>query len=193
MHSLQSLSSLSVIALITTQPMPRLLKKPSDRTSPPAPESILVPVEGLPSVRRPYGSGNTVFGVQGRITTPGGIYAQVMSSRSDHFEEEEWLEDELGDEELVMEVDHEMGGTDVNEEEAVRRAGKKQRQWRNWSEQVIPMLLEPYLELLRESEGLRDLTSVRDRLGCRGCADGRNLEVVCIYFESLCCVSFLAC
>ena len=170
--------------------MPRFLKKLSDRTSPPAPEVTLVPVEGLPSVRRPYGSGNTVAGVQGRVATPGGVYAQVMSSRLDRFEEEEGLEHESGDEELVMEVDHEMGGSDVNEE-AVRRAGKKQRQWRNWSEQVIPMLLEPYLELLRESEGLRNLMSVRDRLGCRGCMHGRNLEVLCVYFESLCCISFL--
>ena len=55
-----------------------------------------------------------MFGVQGCIMTPGGIYAQVMSLRSDHFEEEEWLEDELGDGELVMEVDHEIGGSDVN-------------------------------------------------------------------------------
>lgn len=57
-------------------------------------------------------------------------------------------------------MDHEMGGSDIDEEEATCQTGKKQRQWRKWSEQVIPMLLEPYLELLRESEGLRDLMSV---------------------------------
>jgi hypothetical protein len=114
-----------------------------------------------------------------------------MSSRSNRFEEEERSEHGSGDEGLDMEVDDEMGDSDVDDEEAVRRAGKKQRQWRNWSEQVIPMLLQPYLELLRESEGLRDLTSARDRLGCRGCVDGRNLDVVCVYFESLCCFWFL--
>ena len=145
-----------------------------------------MPVEDLPSVQRPYGSVNTVYGVQGCITTLGGVYSQVMRSRSNLFEEEEHLEDGSGDEEEEREVDHEMGGGKVHEEDAVRAAGKKERQWRNWSEQVIPMLLEPYLELLRESEGLRDLTFVRGRLGCKGCVDGRNLEVVCVYFESMC-------
>jgi hypothetical protein len=116
-----------------------------------------------------------------------------MSSRSNRFEEEERLEHGSGDEESEMEVDHEIGGSDVDEEEAVHRAGKKQRQWRNWSEQVIPMLLEPYLELLKESESLRDLMSVRGRLGCRGCVDGQNLDVVCVYFESLSHVSSLRC
>ena len=152
--------------------MPRLLKKALERSSPPAPEATLVPLEDLPSVRHPYGSGNTVSGVQGCITTPRGVYAQVVPSRSNHFEEEECMEDGSADEDIEMEVDHEIGGSDVDEVEVVRQADKKRRQWRNWSERVIPMLLEPYLELLKESESLRDLTSVRDRLGCRGCADG---------------------
>ena len=60
----------------------------------------------------------------------------------------------------------------------------------NWSEQVILMLLELYLELLRESDGLRELSFARDCLGCRGCAIGRKLEVICIYFESLLCLFF---
>ena len=140
--------------------MPRLLKKPSERYLALAPEPTLVPVEDLPSVRRPYGSSNMVSEVQGRIAMPGGVYAQLISSTSNRFEDEDSLEHELGDQELEIEVDHEMGGSDVDEEEATRQAGKKQRQWRKWSEQVIPMLLEPYLELLRESEGLRDLMSV---------------------------------
>jgi hypothetical protein len=172
--------------------MPRLLRKPSQRSSPPVPEPALVSVEDLPSIRRPYGSGNTLSGVQGLIATPSGVYSQVIGSRSSRLEEEEDLEGGLGEEDFGMEVDYDMGGgSDRDEEEVVRRAGKKQRQWRNWSAHVIPMLLEPYLELLRESEGLRDLTSMQDRLGCKGCADGRSLEVVCIYFESVWCVELL--
>ena len=66
-----------------------------------------------------------------------------------------------------------------------RRAGKKERQWKNWSDKVIPALLEPYVELLRVSNSLRDLSGVRNFQRCKGCAGGRNLEVVCVYFESM--------
>lgn len=64
------------------------------------------------------------------------------------------------------------------------RAAKRQRQWRKWSEDVIPGLLQPYMSLLRETEGLRDINTRRQANGCAGCSSGRLLEVTCVYFES---------
>ena len=87
-----------------------------------------MPLEDLPSVRRPYGSGNTVSGVQGCITTPRGVYAQVVPSRSNCFEEEECTEDGSANEDIKMEVDHKIGGSDVDEAEVVHRVDKKWRQ-----------------------------------------------------------------
>ncbi|KAF8964622.1 hypothetical protein BDZ97DRAFT_1659924 [Flammula alnicola] len=63
--------------------------------------------------------------------------------------------------------------------------GKKQRQWRKWSEDIIPSLLEPYLQLLRESEGLRNLELLRNQVGCAGCARGQFLDVSCIFFNKI--------
>jgi hypothetical protein len=62
-------------------------------------------------------------------------------------------------------------GSEDEEEEGVQEVGKKARQWRKWSEDVIPALLEPYLELLRESESLRDVSGARNVEGCKGCQD----------------------
>jgi len=56
---------------------------------------------------------------------------------------------------------------------------------KNWSDKVIPALLEPYVELLRVSNSLRDLSGVWNLQRCKGCAGGRSLEVVCVYFESM--------
>ncbi|KDR65487.1 hypothetical protein GALMADRAFT_42870, partial [Galerina marginata CBS 339.88] len=62
---------------------------------------------------------------------------------------------------------------------------KKQRQWRRWSEDIIPALLKPYLSLLHESSGLRNMEEFRKPKGCTGCDDGRLIEVSCIFFEKI--------
>jgi len=60
--------------------MPRLLKKASQRSSlPSVKEPGLVAVDDLPLSRRPYGSRNIVFGMEGRVSTQAGVFAQVLS------------------------------------------------------------------------------------------------------------------
>ncbi len=60
--------------------MPRLLKKASQHSSPPSvKEPGLVAVDDLPLSRRPYGSRNIVFGMEGRVSTQAGVFAQVLS------------------------------------------------------------------------------------------------------------------
>ena len=176
-------------------PMPSLLKRRSDRISAPLVDQPgLVAVDDLPSSRRPYGSRNTVVGLDGRISTPAGVFAQVLGPEGSvysaqvvkegarDYEEGEGEEEEEEEEEEDGEMDEDEHAHDV---EVGRRAGKKERQWKNWSDKVIPALLEPYVELLRVSNSLRDLSGVRNFQRCKGCAGGRNLEVVCVYFESM--------
>ena len=50
---------------------------------------------------------------------------------------------------------------------------------------VIPALLQPYMTLLCETEGLRDINSRWQLDGCVGCSDGWLLNVTCVYFESM--------
>jgi hypothetical protein len=64
------------------------------------------------------------------------------------------------------------------------RAAKRQRQWRKWSEDVTPALLQPYMALLRETEGFRHINLKRQADSCNGCSGGRLLDVTCVYFES---------
>jgi len=173
--------------------MPRLLKKRSQRISAPSVEQPgLVAVDDLPSSRRPYGSHNTVVGLEGRISTSAGVFAQVLGPEASVYSTQvvergagdykEASEDEDEDEDEDEGMYDDKRADDVQVE---RRAGKKARQWRNWNERIIPMLLEPYVELLRESNSLRDLSGVRNSQGCKGCVEGRKLEVVCVYFESM--------
>ena len=171
------------------------------------PQSRLVPIDQVPKSRRPYGSAKKgVSNVGSRIVTPAGVFAQVISTTGNsasvgHVPLEE---------EVEMEVDPVDGGVSVtyvgtageaqslgrdagsevqasqealNDGEERKRAHKKERQWRKWSEDVIPILLKPYLTLMRETQSLRHIEEVRGRRGCTGCTAGRLLEVSCIYFN----------
>jgi hypothetical protein len=188
-----------LLTTTTVAAMPRLLKKYSQCSSPPPIEEPgLVAVADLPSSRRPYGSKNLVVGVEGRISTQAGVFAQILgpdlnmqailrhTGEAGGGEDSSEGEDSLGGEgDIAADDGEELEGGVQDEGEARKRAGKKERQWRNWSEVMIPAMLEPYMELLRESESLRSLGGARNHKGCQGCEGGRLLEVVCVYFESM--------
>ncbi|KDR80500.1 hypothetical protein GALMADRAFT_62166 [Galerina marginata CBS 339.88] len=140
-------------------------------SSPPPPN--LVPFDELPQSRRPYGSKQAVIGHQGLVYTPSGVYAHIAEPFLT-TESTEKVDDETNDL-----PDHD------NSEVDEQRIAKKQRQWRKWSEDIIPALLKPYLTLLSETAGLRDMSQVDDIQGCTGCARGRLLYVSCIYFQKI--------
>jgi hypothetical protein len=169
--------------------MPRILKRLSRRSSvPPVERPGLVPMDDLPSSRRPYGSKNMVIGTEGRVSTEAGVFSQILGPEERLFSIPAIGRDSEGDEDSSEDGGEDIVGEEVgvrNEAEARKRAGKKERQWRNWSEEVIPAMLEPYMELLRKSDALRDLSSARKHQQCKGCTDGRLLEVICVYFESM--------
>ena len=183
------LSSLILIMLPALQPE----KLPSFDL----PQSHLIPVDQLPKQRRPYGSKGVASGAGGRVVTPAGVFSHIIDL--------DGLSGSVGHQTLGEESDEmqgiEMEGpamsyVDVNEPEispqapaidaSLKRADKKQRQWRKWSEDIIPALLEPYLTLMRETELLRNIGMVRSQKGCTGCINGRTLDVSCIYFNSEC-------
>ena len=62
-----------------------------------------------------------------------------------------------------------------------KNTNKKVKQWRRWEDNVIPGLLQLYLNLLGESMSLRDVRPISDACGC-GAA---KIKVIGVYFESM--------
>jgi hypothetical protein len=146
----------------------------------------LVPEDDIISARRPHGSRNLRLSFEGRVSTPVGLFSQILPEHEPTTAEGQ---------DLLLSATVLGGGGAVDEMEVVEetpvnllaraeRAVKRQRQWRKWSEDVIPALLQPYMALLRETEGLRDINSKREANSCTGCSAGRLLDVTCVYFES---------
>jgi len=140
----------------------------------------LIPVDDVLPDRRPYASKMLRLSLEGRVSTPVGVFSQVLSRNvgsaavGEDVPIPDGMEDDVG------------GSDDDTADELARevRAVKRQKQWRKWSEDVIPALLQPYMTLLRETEGLRDINSKRQVNACVGCSEGRLLNVTCVYFES---------
>jgi len=151
--------------------------------------SGLIPQAEVIPMRRPYASKSLRLSLEGRVSTRRGLFAQVLAGepeastdvRMDGISPPPVM---VTDEGLVDETDKlDDDAADVLAREA--RAAKKQWQWRKWSEDVIPALLQPYMALLRETQGLRDVNSKRHVDSCAGCVKGRLLDVTCVYFESM--------
>lgn len=114
-----------------------------------------------------------VLGAQGKVYTPDGLFIQSGDPLSRNFE---------------FTVDSDIEEEAVNNEStdyASQHWRKKDRQSQKWATEVIPMLIEPYVALLRESNSLRNLDNFRNPAHCEGCTNGSNLVVSCIYFNSM--------
>jgi len=162
------------------------------------PQSRLIPVDQLPKKRHPYGSKGVVSNASGRIVTPVGVFSHVIDvdgtsgsvghqplmDESDGMQGIETREVGIAyvDATSAPELENPASETDAN----LKRSSKRQRQWRTWSEDIIPALLKPYMSLMQETESLRNIGMVRGQTGCKGCANGRMLDFSCIYFNSKC-------
>jgi hypothetical protein len=120
--------------------------------------------------------------MEGRVSTSVGLFSQVFPQEGN--EHGASRAEGMAGEGVAVEMEDLEGGTVDDDAAREKRALKRERQWRKWSEDVIPALLQPYMALLRETEGLRDINSKRQADGCTGCSVGRLLEVTCVYFES---------
>ncbi|KAK7438106.1 hypothetical protein VKT23_018272 [Stygiomarasmius scandens] len=61
---------------------------------------------------------------------------------------------------------------------------KKERQWKRWLKEVIPTLVNPYMEMLKETDDLREDASLH-LTDCCSCNGGRYLEVSVVRFNSI--------
>jgi hypothetical protein len=155
-------------------------KKGSARSSISPTKSNFTPVEDEPRLRRSYGSLSTVTGTTGLLYAPGGPYRQMSDPGLQSLHHEEVSEPLAGDHDVLS----------VNPAVSLK---KKEKQWIKWEQEIIPLMLVPYLELLRVTESLRNMREVRAQPRCSGCYGTRQLSVACIYFDSVFLFSHLRC
>jgi hypothetical protein len=76
-----------------------------------------------------------------------------------------------------------MGGEDPELRQQCQQ-WKKERQWAKWADETIPLLLQPYLQILRESDNLRHLNCHSDiPLPACSCERWASINVTCVLFQ----------
>lgn len=148
--------------------------------APQLPPGLVMPIKDIPMPRRPYGMRYILTSAEGQILTPQGLLAQVphtqaipqsVPTENDIIYSLLDDNDDDDDDDVKDMLDNE---TENN---------KKKRQWRRWSEEIIPSLIEPYVDLLWKTDGLRDMDKVKGVSQCQQCNGSRQLEITCVFFE----------
>ncbi|OAX32500.1 hypothetical protein K503DRAFT_668010, partial [Rhizopogon vinicolor AM-OR11-026] len=74
---------------------------------------------------------------------------------------------------------------------------KKQKQWRRWSEEVIPSLISPYLGYIWQSASLQSIPDLGCSTGgdsrCSGFCRPQSLAVTCVLFDHALFVNISCC
>lgn len=139
-------------------------------------------VTNLPIQRRDYGVPPVLAQPEGLLHAPSGKLAQMNTDRTAFMTSASHSHDDSsGDDDDEYELFEESAATG---DDYAKQQDKKKRQWRKWSETVIPAMLKSYLSLLRETDSFQNLDKVRNSQICTGCPQGRLLQVSCIYFNS---------
>lgn len=141
--------------------LPKSLKR--SRRSGPVSAGAFEPVS-TPE-RRPYGTGHLFIAPRVDLHTPGGRYRQVTNASP-----------------YTPRVD-DANVEPISFQSAPRTPSRAQRdhrpaQWRSWTTLVVPRLIPVWLELLRVSEGLRDIP--REANPCNCLPTVRRLEIILV-------------
>lgn len=158
------------------------------------PISVSSLIQNADDVNEPivYGSSDSKFYSHGQAITPGGVLNDMQIHSSGHYSASS-VNSAADSEELQANVlyrnaideDSDTGDLDDNSDGAnARRATKTERQWIKWSQEIIPILLQPYMILMEETQSLRDTSALKDTQHCQGCEKGRIIHVSCLFFNS---------
>ena len=178
---------------------------PSDhgsRSISPTPGSQLVPSSMVLTERRPrnYRSqGPDISGPRPILSIPGRDFVQQFStSRGRQHQPRQHQVSRIHSPDLDMDAadDSHMPTSDFDfttdvfyaeqedtaEQQREKLQRKKERLWKRWAENVIPSLLRPHLQLLRQSKSLRSIPrSLTYQCSCN--SNSQTLEVVCVFFD----------
>lgn len=142
----------------------------------------LTPVEEVPLDRRPYASrdANLVVGHRGLVYGPDGVFTHSGAGPV--------LDAGVSTGEMIpaLQADAPSDDTAHFNRPDEQRMAKNQRLWHRWSNEVIPAMVKPLLELLARTSSLCMLDNVRREPRCGGCQNGRLLSVFCVFFDSGC-------
>lgn len=169
----------------------RLIRRASERSSPVRPNPGLIDVANMDRARHDYGSSTGTIRPVPWVYTRTGVFQQVIDSSPTRGDDAGESSDDKVAKASDSDADESVHAhqtddkeTLMKEREADREAKKKQAQWRKWSEDIIPVLIQPYVILLHETDSLRKMENIRDRVTCLGCSAGHELEVSCVFFDS---------
>ncbi|RDB27721.1 hypothetical protein Hypma_003286 [Hypsizygus marmoreus] len=88
---------------------------------------------------------------------------------------------------------HQQDDSDLVDQTPVsRHRRKREKQWERWQQEVIPMLIGPYMELMCATKSLREPVPHLER-ACSCGENGRTLEVVLVRFDCLERISIVIC
>jgi hypothetical protein len=166
----------------------------------------LVPPSMIPRSRRPRNSRDLYLpGPEQILTLPGQSYSQMPSSShvrstnasSTHVPQN--VGRHTGAHDLsagpdnnpyrspgAFDIINDIFVADAPESEEFQREKqrrKKEKQWKKWTQEIIPSLLRPHLRLLRKSASLRSMPQHTDYHCKCGGTSSRRLKVVCVSFE----------
>jgi len=155
-------------------------RKPAQTDNPPTSSTSLVRLEDLPHQRKPYASdridSDLYYEESGRYTQiyDGADYAQGQQPISQD------ADPNFGFNGVIHST---LAGAPVQLDLRKKAQSKKARQWKTWSEDVVPSLVHPYLALLRSTDSFR-LPSPLLQRRCDCTDTQRRLSIICVYFDS---------
>jgi hypothetical protein len=147
------------------------------------PLSEMVRIAEAPRLQKLYNFDNIDTTPQQLLSEPGAEYTQVGNAsyaRPGVFEDYTPAPGGLS-------VGLQVRGDSSGEVATQSALDKKRRQWSKWVDEVIPMLVEPYLSLLCDTRSLRYEPSPASVVGRPdNCEHASHpLKVICLYFESM--------
>jgi hypothetical protein len=148
----------------------------------------MLPADGVPPERRPYGTPDLII-------LPGQVLREGQTDFVQPFEPHH-LSDGIPAEECIpfqdsMDVD-DQGLNDVirvtyhnlgNDSVLAKDYKKKVLQWQRWKNDVIPLLLEPYLAILYSTKFFRNPIPPGKKNCPNSCGRSRLLNVICVSFQ----------
>ncbi|KAJ7581690.1 hypothetical protein C8J56DRAFT_1006012 [Mycena floridula] len=75
----------------------------------------------------------------------------------------------------------------------MEKQNKKTKQWEVWERQVLPKLVPVYMALWRRTQSFSNFRGVRELNGCKGCHQGRQLEITCIFMDNIASIKLCTC
>jgi len=181
-------------------PRPSRLASLRELATPDTCSSQLLPADLAPSQRRPWGASDLVILPEHPLREGEIDYVQAREPmRLEGFYPGSDIEPPQAqrtvwdfDDFQIVHSDGPGPGGEVDGSRMDENRAKKVQQWTTWQKEVVPSLVQPYLQILRRTNSLRD-TVFMLKTCPNNCQWTRLLDVLCVSFQSECVLSKCCC